>query len=541
MCDVLFYTVVILYNPFPQIANASNSSKLPLWTHLQRKHKSRKMGINDLSFNQNFTSLLMSTDEDHRIFNCDPFGEFYVLSSKDKEKCPTAFLRMLFSTSLTIIVPDTQSSMGNRVLKVMNLKTNMKICELNFPLGIVDLMVNRKRLVVFLEVGQIYIYDLSSIRLVKVVEVNAYKRNGDDAMPNPVIADLSADDSSYLILPILVLNDNSDILNADSTSSQNNSSQPGTPVLRPSDSTVANSLDTLIELTQKNSLSLLSSIEGITLEDLQKDSQGWVLVYDTLNLKPLLVYKAHDTAIARIAISSESKYIATASTKGTIIRVCHLDSDFVVEYGKLKIAQVINLRRGHNVTRISTLRFNSSSTILGCASDSNTIHFFTVHENTQVGNGDRSEQEDDADSTAEEDENGRSLEDLNENLANLLLLKPAEEREREEPASYFLALKKSAKLLNNQYTKRIVKKLPYREYLGNLIWEAPRRSFAFIKLPEYVPSANLRHKNVEIGFGAQGVVMLASYNTGTLYHYRLPKPSSEREECGLLSLNSLCV
>lgn len=489
------------------------------------------MVIRDLAFNQDFTSLLMSTDEYHKIFNCDPFGEFYVLSTKDKEKCPTAFLRMLFSTSLTFIVPETAS--GSRVVKVMNLKLNVKICELVFSLNIVDLKINRRRLVVFVEVGQIYIYELSTIRLIKMVEVNCFLKKGD--YQGSVIADLSADNSSLLVLPLLALNDQSDLLSCDANTGAT-LSQPGTPVLRPSDSTVRNTLDSLIELTQKNNMSPLLNREGITLDDLQNDSKGWLLVYDTVNLKPRLIYKAHDTAIAKIAISADSKCIATALTKGTIVRVCHLNQDDSADSDKIKIGHITNLRRGHNPTRVTTLSFSTNAAILGCASDSDTIHFFMVNEDAPAAEEDSSDME--IDTRPSDDDTGRSLEDLNENLANLLILRPTEETEKEE-SGYFSAFKRSARLLNNLYTKLIVRKLPYREYLGNLIWEAPRRSFAYIRLPEYVPGASLRHKNVEIGFSSTGLVMLASYNTGTLYHYRLPEASGEREACSLLSLNSL--
>lgn len=477
--------------------------------------------IKDLAFNQDFTCLLVSTDESHRIFNCDPFGEFYVLSAKDK--APTAILRMLFSTSLTIMVPESGSPMGNRVLKVFNLKQKLKICELTFPLNIVDLMLNRKRLVVFLEVGQIYIYDLSSMRLVKVLEINALVRHDDQPT---VVADLSADDNSYLVLPLSAINDQTDLLNSECAS------QPGTPVVRPSDSTSASLLASLIQFSQKNSA--LEKKLNILLEDLQTDN-GWVVVYDTVHLKPRLLYKAHDLSIARVAISNNASCIATASTKGTIIRVCHVGSH---ELERLSISHITNLRRGHNLTRIGALRFNLDLTILGCGSDSHTIHFFTVNGPLHAS---AEYEDDDAQLSDEEGVAGRSsLEDLDENLANLLILKredsPGDEASGSK--SYFSALRRSSKLLNNLYTKLIMRKLPYRDYLDNLIWEKPRRSFAYIKLPEYKPSTH--HKNVEIGFSSTGLLMLASYNTGNFYQYQLPKGNTEeREECSLLSLNSL--
>ncbi|PSK39041.1 hypothetical protein C7M61_002350 [Candidozyma pseudohaemuli] len=469
--------------------------------------------INDLAFNQDYTCLLMSTLECHKIYNCDPFGEFY---TSDKNNAPTAFLRMLFSTSLTIIVPESGLNLGNRVLQVHNLKQNLKICELTFPSNIVDLMLNRKRLVVFLEVGQIYIYDLSSVRLMKVLEINSYLKGENDG----VVAALSADDRLYLAMPLSAVNDQTDLFNE-------SSSQPSTPVLRPSDLAPVVLLDALVELTQKNENSLLAKKETITLEDLQKDSNGWVAIYDTINLKPRLLYKAHDSSIAKITLSRDSQAVATASTKGTIIRVCHLNFDLLDDLGKLHITHITNLRRGHHLTRVTNLTFSVDSSVLGCGSDSNTIHFFKIGPETPQPE------------LSDEDQSNRSsLEDLNENLANLLILKQPEEPEQEEGDKlYFSRLRRPSKLLNNPYTKLLIKKLPYKDYFDNLIWEPPRRLFAYVKLGENGP---VSHKNVEIGLGALGVLMLASYHTGTFYQYKLPKPHDEdREECTLLSSHSL--
>lgn len=494
------------------------------------------MTINDLAFNQDYTCLLMLTLECHKIYNCDPFGEFYNLPS-DKNASPTAFLRMLFSTSLTIIVPESGLNLGNRVLQVFNLKQNLKICELTFPSNIVDLMLNRKRLVVFLEVGQIYIYDLSSVRLMKVLEINLYvsRKNGEESVPK-VVAALSADDRLYLALPLLAINDQTDLFNADGSLSQ-----PTTPILRPSDSAAVISLDSLVELTHKNQNSLLAKKETITLEDLQKDSHGWVVIYDTINLKPRLLYKAHDSGIAKIALSRDCHAVATASTKGTIIRVCHLSFELLDDLNKITITHITNLRRGHNLTRITNLTFSLDSSVLGCGSESNTVHFFKTGGPTGTP-GARGEEE--HESSDEDTKSGRSsLEDLNENLANLLILKqPEQEPEHDDEHKLYFSLgslRRSSKILNNQYTKLIIKKLPYREYFDNLIWEPPRRSFAYVKLGESSPAAP-RHKNVEIGFGPSGLLMLASYHTGTFYQYKLPKPHDEdREECQLLSSHSL--
>ncbi|GEQ69563.1 hypothetical protein JCM33374_g3235 [Metschnikowia sp. JCM 33374] len=433
--------------------------------------------MNDLCFNQDFTCLSVSTPENHRIFNCDPFGEFYSSPGQPADAgssvgCGTLLLRMLFSTSLTIIVPSCPGQGGtagpgcgdSRVLKIYNLKQNLKICELTFPSHILDVKLNRKRMVVFLEMGSMYIYDLTSIRLIKVLEVDSYIAKPDDHRHHRVLYDLSSDDRSFLVLPLSALTDSTDLFNSEAATSipgpgslatgpevDSAPISPGSPPclhVKPQ----ASSLAPYIELTKKNEQAQLAKTPLTSLKDLQRDSHGWILVYDTVNLKPRLIYKAHDSAIAKIAISANSNYIATASTKGTIIRVCHMAPDSIVDpaNGKLEITQVTNLRRGHNPANINALKFNLDSTILGCGSESGTVHLFTVTGSARPSqNDDAADFEDSRDfddgNLSEDEPNPRlsSSEDLNENLANLLLSKDTEDhapkpKDKEESGVLFL-------------------------------------------------------------------------------------------------------
>lgn len=523
------------------------------------------MAINSLSFNQDYSCIAVLSTHGHRIFNCDPFGAFYLLedglsrrslselvddnrpspddpnSGPGAGEAPTAYLKMLFSTLLTIIVPQAAGRLGNRLLKIYNLKQNLKICELTFPSAIVDLRLNRKRLVVFLEVGQIYIYDLSCVRLEKVLETNPYSRSNDASLPE-FVGDLSADDRLYLVLPLLAISEHTDLFNAAPSGSDMPVSTP------PSDLLVIRSLDPLIEFSHKNKHSSLAKRGSVTLEDLKEESSGWVLVYDTLKLQPRLIYKAHELAVAKIAISNDATRIATASVKGTIIRVAHVtpeDSD-----ARLRISQVTNLRRGHNSARVNALAFNLSKSILGCGSESNTIHFFRIE---AAADASTQTAETDTDPSDDNTEGERSSEDLNENLSNLLISKRPDTPVDDDSGSkgYFSlhTLKKTGRLLSNLYTKGLINKLPYRDYFDNLIWEPPKRSFAYIRLPEYTPPQGQQHK-VEIGFTAHEMLMVASYQTGTFYHYQLPKAPREetetedggedrREECYLAGQFSL--
>lgn len=488
--------------------------------------------LNDIAFNQDFTCFLVSTTTEHKIYNCDPFGVFHSLQNKDPQNGPTSFLRMLFSTSLIIRVPHEADEKGSRRLEILNLKQNLRICELTFPLKVLDLKLNRKRLVVFTELGQIYIYDLSCIRLLKMLEMQSLAGLQGELSVANVTADLSSDDSSYLVIPLLMVTEHTDLFNED-----DGAAASGTTA---KDQT---SLDQFIQYTPKMKDSAIAKKQKITYKDLQQDSDGWVLVYDTILLKPKLIYKAHDSMLAKIAISNSSDKIATASHKGTLIRVCQLEETTEENTTELKLTLLISLRRGLNSTLIDSLAFSLDLAYLACASEGRSVHLFALGQRAAI-EGDDS----DAESTHSTDhEHGlqseaesrgalSSLEDLNENLANLLILKPHEEpaQAKKEKKSYLGSWKTSSKLLSNSYTKLIMKRLPYKNYIEDLVWEKPRRSFAYVKLPAG-HLAHVPHRSVEIGFPSSGLMLLASYSLGCLYQYELREPAEgERQQCKLM-------
>ena len=77
---------------------------------------------------------------------------------------------MLFCTSLIALVGAAdQPSSSPRKLQIVNTKRQSMICELLFPSSILAVKLNRKTLVIVLE-NEIYIYDISNMRLQHVIE-----------------------------------------------------------------------------------------------------------------------------------------------------------------------------------------------------------------------------------------------------------------------------------------------------------------------------------------------------------------------------------
>ena len=85
--------------------------------------------------------------------------------------------------------------------------------------------------------------------------------------------------------------------------------------------------------------------------------------------EPKLI-QAHESNISHITINNEGTLLATASDKGTLIRLFNI----------LKCEKIIELRRGAKNAIINCLAFDNNTEFLGCTSDSFTVHIFDIHE-----------------------------------------------------------------------------------------------------------------------------------------------------------------
>lgn len=99
---------------------------------------------------------------------------------------------------------------------------------------------------------------------------------------------------------------------------------------------------------------------------------GDVLIFDSVKLEAINVIEAHRSPLACITLNSEGTLLATASDKGTIIRV------FSVPDGH----KLYQFRRGSMPSRIYSMSFNTTSTLLCVSSSTETIHLFKL---TQPG------------------------------------------------------------------------------------------------------------------------------------------------------------
>ncbi|CEP07435.1 hypothetical protein [Parasitella parasitica] len=206
--------------------------------------------------------------------------------------------------------------MGNAILK-----RQTTICELSFPTAILAVKMNRRRLIVVLE-EQIFLYDISNMKLLHTIETN----------PNPqAICALSpSSENCYIAYP-----------------ARSSVSSPFSP----------------------NSGS--SNLPFVS---------GDVELFEALEGQTTNIVQAHKSAVSCISMNSEGTLLATASEKGTVIRI----------FSTLDATKVYQFRRGTSHAKIYSMSFNLVSSLLCVSSDTETVHIFKLSTSgspTLNGNG----------------------------------------------------------------------------------------------------------------------------------------------------------
>lgn len=287
-----------------------------------------------LSFNQDRTCLAAASASSFAIYNCDPFDSCYRCAQHT-----VTIAEMLFSTSLVAIV---DPAVGTSCLRIINTKKNSTICELAFPSRIVSVKMNRKRIVVFLAT-QVLIYDVSCMKLLQKIELShpCVEANGTQHMA----CDLSSSDLS--VLAFQQFDPLASSAGANGAGHANGTGNGGT--------------------NSSHGAGGEPYRDGAESDNLGSQS-GNAVIFDALKLSPLCIINCHKTALQILTLSENGVLLASASKKGTIIRI------FNTQTG----SKLCEFRRGSLPASICSLSFNSNNTILACSSTTGTVHFFSV-------------------------------------------------------------------------------------------------------------------------------------------------------------------
>ncbi|KAF5957579.1 hypothetical protein HYC85_004804 [Camellia sinensis] len=242
-----------------------------------------------LSFNQDSRYFAAGTNRGFRIYNCDPFREFF--RREFDGGGGIGIVRMLFGFNISALVGGGSEPQypSNKVM-IWDDNEGRCIVELSFRSEVKSVRLRRDRIVVVLN-QKIFVYNFSDLKLFHQIET----------APNP---------------------------------------------------------KGLCEVSQ------LSGSMVLVCPGLQK---GQVRI-EHYALKRSKYVVAHDSRIACFALSHDGRLLATASSKGTLVRIFNtLDGSLLQE-----------VRRGADRAEIYCLAFSSSAQWLAASSAKGTVHVFRL-------------------------------------------------------------------------------------------------------------------------------------------------------------------
>lgn len=213
---------------------------------------------------------------------------------------------------------------------------------------------------------------------------------------------------------------------------------------------------------------------------------GEVVIFDTLSLQVVNIIQAHKSSLSYITINSDGTLLATASDKGTVIRVFSLPTG----------NKLYQFRRGSYAAKIYSISFNMMSTLLCVSSDTETVHIFKLTPQSAP------------------DGNGRHHPStLPRNSAARLGLEDDQSKPHRRSSFH--------EMLGKKIVGSVGAYLP--EALSEM-WE-PARDFAFLKLP------NIGSQSI-VGLSNTAPQVMVITSDGYLYQYSIDLENGG--ECSLL-------
>lgn len=291
--------------------------------------------VNYITFNQDASCVALGLNNGYRIYTCKP--NIAKCSNARREES-VGIVEMLYCTSLVAVVC-LGEEVGSlpRKLKIMNTKRQTTICDLIFPSTILLVKLSHQRMVVILE-EQIYIYDVKNMNLLHTIETS----------PN--------------VNMLCALSDNFGSEGASLLA------YPSPPKTITHESLLVNGVN-----TNGGSQSVQNNIQSVSNAP---NRVGDAIIFDLMTLQPLAVIEAHKSALSAMCLSKDGSLLATASDKGTIVRVFNVKSG----------VKLYQFRRGTYPTKIFSLAFSNDNKYIVATSSSETVHVFRLGESELLAN-----------------------------------------------------------------------------------------------------------------------------------------------------------
>ncbi|KAL1303574.1 hypothetical protein AAFC00_006941 [Neodothiora populina] len=401
------------------------------------------MALNYITFNQDCTQLAVGTTDGIRTYHTDPFElHFQTPNTDNGSSGDVSILEMLFSTSLIALV------LSPRLLRIVNTKRQSTICELTFPTRIGALRLNRTRLLVITD-DLIFIYDIASMRSLHQILT--------PSNPHAICALSASSENNYVAYPMR---------------KKEYLQHPAPNHVPPN------------------------------AQRISEPMGGHVMLFDANDMQEIKVIPAHQAPLSCIAMNKEGTLLATASEKGTVIRVFELPS----------ARKLYQFRRGSMPARIHCISFNATSTLLCVSSATETIHIFRLSPSDQVNPDPSSLTSHTPDSRDRSESPSSSLDPTS--LAHL------DQSAADRPTNHgFMSIMRRTS--QNVSTSLVSRAAGYLPSAVTEIWE-PARDFAWVKIPR-ARNGNPVKSVVAMAHNAPQVMVATSEGDFLVYNIDLEK------------------
>lgn len=215
------------------------------------------------------------------------------------------------------------------------------------------------------------------------------------------------------------------------------------------------------------------------------------------------VIEAHQAPLSCIALNNEGTLLATASEKGTIIRVFSVPD----------AQKLFQFRRGSIPAKILSMAFNSTSTLLCVSSATDTVHIFRLSPQTDARAKDGAEA-----GRRPSASRSRSLSPSSEDLAEGMddSTSGAPERKQNNPGLASM-LRRTSQNVSMGFAQKLGGYLPSAVAE---IWE-PARDFAWVKIPKRHVEGPPMHPSNVVAMSNNGPQVMVVTNDGSFFVFNI--------------------
>lgn len=218
------------------------------------------------------------------------------------------------------------------------------------------------------------------------------------------------------------------------------------------------------------------------------------------------VIEAHNSPLSCIALNNDGTLLATASEKGTIIRVFSIPD----------AQKLYQFRRGSIPARIYSMSFNSTSTLLCVSSATETVHIFRLGTPNAGRSNSVSSLSNRPSSSSRERSSSRASEETADDYEDSMAESSAPERKPLNP-TFASMIRRTSQNVGKSFAATVGGYLPSAVAE---IWE-PARDFAWVKIPRSPSSSSTGPVRTVVALSNNGPQVMVVTSEGNYYVFNV--------------------